>query len=517
MATSEATSAGQDPLRPRWLTAGPLATVTTRAGAGSGLVVAAIVLAAALRLYRLGSNSFWIDEFMTLWLASHSLGEIASMSSTENFIPPLYFLLVHSALQMLGESEVTLRLPSAIAGFCTIPIVWCLTAEITRSRSTAHIVGALLAFNPLHLWFSQEARPYALLLFFGCCTLLALARATRRGTVGSWSMFSLLGALTCLVHTTGLIFMVVAWAWALMLGGRRVVRPLLLSFFGATLMCTPFYIPVAQALVASRGTFHSPPRPLTGLEAGYTLLTYVTGFSFGPGPRDIQNAGAMAALRDRPVQSAVAGVVLAGMVALTVLKRRRAMVPFVGMVGITLAGVFVLSALSGKAYNVRYTLPGLIGFLALIGIAMRAVAPKPRVLGLSALTGLSLWADAQWYYSVRYWKEDSRAAVAWLSPRVAPGSTIAVAPAYGTRPLAYYAQEAGADLRFVPEEAVDSDPGGRAPAALVLTRLHHVPSWRKLKADFLGAAGDRVLEGRVAGYEMLVDGANSGSAESRIR
>ena len=505
MATSEATSARRDPWRPRWPAAGRLATVTTGAGAGTGILVATILLAAALRFYRLGANSLWIDEFMTLWLASHSLGEIVSMSSTENFVPPLYFLLVHGALQLLGESEVTLRLPSAIAGICTIPIVWRMTAEITRSRSTAHIAGALLAFNPLHLWFSQEARPYALLLFFGCCTLLALARATRGGTVGSWAMFSLLGALTCLIHTTGLIFMVVAWTWALMSGGRRVVRPLLLSTFGAALMCMPFYIPVAHALVASKGTFHSPPRPLTGLEAGYTLLTYVTGFSFGPGPRDIQNAGAVAALRDQPGQSAVAGVVLAGLVALAVLKRRRVMVPFVGMLAITLAGVFVLAALSGKAYNVRYTLPGLVGFLALIGIAIRALAPKPRVLGLSALTGLSLWADAQWYYSVRYWKEDSRAAVAWLSDRVAPGATIAVAPAYGIRPLAYYAQEAGADLRFVPDEPGDSDPAGRAPAALVLTRLHHVQGWRELKANFLGVAGDRVLEGRVAGYEMLVD------------
>ena len=468
------------------------------------LAVATIV-GAALRFYALGANSLWVDEFATLSIASHSPAEILRLSSSANFIPPLYFLLVHGVLQVFGESEVALRLLSAVAGICTIPVVWLLTEQITRSRSTANIAAALLAINPLHLWFSQEARPYALLLFFGCCALLSLQRAVRTESLRHWMAFSVWSALTVLTHTTGLLFGVIAWTWALWSSDRRrVVRPLLASSLAVGLACTPFFLAIAGALVATHGTFHSSPRSLTGLEIPYTLLTFVTGFSFGPAPREIQNLGALGAVRSHPLQSVLAGAVLCGLIVTSGLKRRATMTYFIALLGIPLAGIFVLSALSGKAYNVRYTLPALVGFLGIVSIATRALGPRSRALWLTALMGLALWADVQWFCSARYWKEDSRAAVAWLRDNLDPGATVAVAPNYCVLPLAYYTRKAGAELRFLPILPGVGFPGGTPPDALVLTRLHHVPNWRELKADFVGLIGVRVREGHVAGYEMLV-------------
>src|SRR5262245_53033472 len=146
----------------------------------------AVLVGGVLRCYRLGANSLWSDELATLMLARHSPVEILGLTSSANFIPPLYFLLVHGVLQALGESEVTLRLTSVVAGICSVPVLWFLMQEITGNRGTANIAAALLAVNPLHLWFSQEARPYSLLVLFGCCTLLAVVRATRTGSLHDW-------------------------------------------------------------------------------------------------------------------------------------------------------------------------------------------------------------------------------------------------------------------------------------------------------------------------------------------
>lgn len=504
MSTSGATSAAQPPQHRHWPPVGQLIASAAQAKAMFWPLAVAILVGAALRFYHLGANSLWVDEFATLFVAAHSPADILRLSSTANFIPPLYFLLVHGVLQVFSESEVALRLPSVVAGICTIPVVWLLTAELTMSRSTASIAGALVAVNPLHLWFSQEARPYALLLFFGCCALLSLTRAVRTGSLGFWIAFSVCTGLAILTHTTGLIFGVVAWAWALWSSDRRrVLRPLLVASLAAGLACAPFFLAIARALVATHGTFHSAPRALTGLEVPYTLFTYVTGFSFGPGPRDIQNLGALVALRSHPLESATAGAMLLGVIVVSGLKRRARMTGFAALLGISLGGILALSALSGKAYNVRYTLPALVGFLGIVSIAMRALGPRPRALWLTALIGLALWADAQWFSSARYWKEDSRAAVAWLRDQLAPGATVAVAPDYSVQPLAYYARKAGAELRFrsIPPGGF---PGGTSPDALVLTRLHHVPEWRDLKADFVGVVGVGLLEGQVAGYEMLV-------------
>jgi mannosyltransferase len=466
------------------------------------LAVATIV-GAALRFNGLAANSLWVDEIATLSVAAHSSADILRISSSANFVPPLYFLLVHGALQVFGESEVALRLPSVITGICTIPVVWLLTEQIAMSRSTANIAGVLLAVNPLHLWYSQEARPYAVLLFFGCCALLSLQRALRTGSLRHWMAFSACSALTILTHTTGLIFGVIAWTWALSSSDRRrVVRPLLASSLAVGLVCAPFFLAIARELAAT-GTFHSPPRSLTGWEVPYTLLTYVTGFSFGPAPRDIQNLGALAAVRSHLLQSAIAGAALIGALIGPWLKRRAIMAPFFVLLAIPLAGIFVLSALSGKAYNVRYTLPALIGFLGIVSVALHTLRPRLRAVVLTVLVGLGLWADAQWFWSSDYWKEDSRAAVAWLRDRLPPGATVAVAPSYGIQPLAYYSRKAGAELRFLPIPPGVGLPDGSMPDALVLTRLHHVPNWRELKAGFVGLIGVRVLEGHVAGYEML--------------
>ena len=466
----------------------------------------AILVGAALRFYHLGANSLWIDEFATLDIARHSLTDIPRLSSSENFIPPLYFVLVHSVLRVLGDSEVSLRLLSALAGIGTIPIVWLLTAVIARDRTVAHVAAGLLAANPLHLWYSQEARPYALLLLFGCCALLAFARAVESASLWNWIAFWVCATLAILVHTTGIVFPVIAWTWGLWSPNReRLLRPLLGSSLAIGLTCAPFFFGIAHALREARGAFHSPPRPITGLEIGYTLLTYVGGYSFGPAPRDIQKFGAWTALWAHSLESLLAGTVLLGLMTIAALKWRRAPEPwFTVLLAVPLGFIFLLAALSGKAYSIRYTLPSLIGFLGIMSVAVNALGPRSRTLGLAALFGLALWADAQWFWLPRYWKEDSRALVSWLRDKLPPGATVAVAPGYQNNLLEYYASKAGAEFHFRGVPPDSSLSGDTPPDALVLTRLHHVPNWRKFKADFVHLSGRQVVEGQVAGYEMLV-------------
>jgi hypothetical protein len=187
---------------------------------------------------------------------------------------------------------------------------------------------------------------------------------------------------------------------------------------------------------------------------------------------------------------------------------------FTALLLIPLAAIFVLSALSGKAYNVRYTLPALVGFLGMASIATCALAPTARSLLLAVLIGLNLWADGQWFWLSRYWKEDSRAAVAWLRDQLPAGATVAVAPNYCVLPLAYYSRKAGAELRFLPIPTGVGMPQGTSLDALVLTRLHHVPNWRELKAKFVDLTGARVLIGKVAGYEMLVGGRSQSESKA---
>src|SRR5207237_7192622 len=75
-----------------------------------------------------------------------------------------------------------------------------------RNLWVAVAAGLLLAVNPLHLWYSQEARGYALMLLLGlaCMVSFELARSMRRQ--GWWIGYVLCAIGATAVHKTGLVF-----------------------------------------------------------------------------------------------------------------------------------------------------------------------------------------------------------------------------------------------------------------------------------------------------------------------
>jgi hypothetical protein len=169
------------------------------------------------------------------------------------------------------------------------------------------------------------------------------------------------------------------------------------------------------------------------------------------------------------------------------------------------------SVITGKAYNVRYTVPGVVGFVGLAAMAIASVSGKRRQVLLAILVGLCCWADAQWFVVARYRKEDSRAAVAWLRANLPSGAKVAVAPGYQAEVLAYYADREQASLSFSGlADTATAVPGGRIDAFL-LTRLHHVPHWEPLLRSAQRRSSATVGP-TLVGYTVVVLSRNAGPA-----
>jgi 4-amino-4-deoxy-L-arabinose transferase-like glycosyltransferase len=467
----------------------------------SGWVVLLTALGAVLRVYRLGANSLWIDEFATFKIVSRPFSEILSTTAQVNFCPPLYFWLVHGIVSNFGVSESSLRLLSAAAGTLTIPVAWLLARELTGRPMVAGICAALLAVNPLHIWYSQEARPYALLVWLGSSSLLLLVLAARTEDVRYWVGFVGCMIAVLLTHTIAPLLLAVAWSWALLWHARRaVLRPLLAATAVITLVAAPFAMVVLNAVTKANGNAHSPPRPLTGLELPYTLLSYVGGYSFGPSMREIQNLGTRAAVGRHPLETALGVITLISLLLLVVAHRSRGDKYFLTLFVIPVVAMLLASAGSGKAYQARYALAGLVGFCGLVAGALGHLPPRARTAATAALLALMAWADGQWYGAPIYWKDDSREAVSWLARHLSPGSSVAVAPGYATGVLAHYAELESANLRFI--EAEDSAVSAK-PAALLLTRLHHVPNHASISVSFRRGLGAPMREDTVGGYQIL--------------
>ncbi|MGC1853278.1 MAG: glycosyltransferase family 39 protein, partial [Solirubrobacterales bacterium] len=149
------------------------------------IVAGLTVAAAALRFATLGAQAYHHDEIVTasrvlradFWHAMEAVGFSESA-------PPLYYALAWFWTQIAGTGEVGLRSFSALAGVATVPVAYLLGAEL-RSRRTGIVAAALVAVNPMLLWYSQEARSYALLALLTALAALYFVRALRTGDVPS--------------------------------------------------------------------------------------------------------------------------------------------------------------------------------------------------------------------------------------------------------------------------------------------------------------------------------------------
>jgi len=127
----------------------------------------AIVLGgSALRLHRLDAQSLWSDELAS-WRQSHqeTIAAVIEDGVRPTPYPPAYPVLLYFVEKHLGESEIALRLPSAIAGGLAIVAMFFLAKQLYSLREGI-ISAALLAFSYQPVYYSQEARAYSLLLLF---------------------------------------------------------------------------------------------------------------------------------------------------------------------------------------------------------------------------------------------------------------------------------------------------------------------------------------------------------------
>jgi mannosyltransferase len=132
---------------------------------------ALLVLAMALRFYRIGHQSFWNDEGTSVALASRSIALILEGASRD-IHPPLYYLLLHGWTQLVGQSEAAARSLSALLGVATVTWVYTLVKR-TAGRTTAVLAGILAALAPLQVYYAQETRMYMLAAALGCASMAA--------------------------------------------------------------------------------------------------------------------------------------------------------------------------------------------------------------------------------------------------------------------------------------------------------------------------------------------------------
>lgn len=157
-----------------------------------------LLLAAALRLPYLG-ESLWFDEVMySTQLGMRTFGGLWR-SITQSQHGAFYPAVLHLWTGVAGESELMVRLPSLVLGLGSIALAYLIARRFGGDR-VALVAGLFLCLSPVHVWYSQEATPYAMALFLLLGAIHVQPRVALSPAGAAWLalyVFALAAAVLC--------------------------------------------------------------------------------------------------------------------------------------------------------------------------------------------------------------------------------------------------------------------------------------------------------------------------------
>lgn len=212
------------------------------------LPAAVVTLAFGLRLYRYDALSLWLDEGFTIVFARLPWPAVLGLQGQYDVHPPLYYLLVKLISTVAPEVGAG-RLLSVLAGTATVGVVYALAARLA-GRAAALCAGLILAVSPLHLWYSQEARMYALAAFAVSLSYLALVGFYQEVSP-RWALVYGIAVLAAMYTDYSVVYaltpQVFLHALLTKTHGRRVL-PIAVATVGAVLAYLPWLVRALPSL-----------------------------------------------------------------------------------------------------------------------------------------------------------------------------------------------------------------------------------------------------------------------------
>lgn len=374
----------------------------SREAAALGLLVG---VGAALRFWNLGAESLWQDEAWSWGLIQGGPRDLVLRLYHFDAHPPLYFLCLQG-WSLFGSSEAWLRAFSVVLGLVSIPLLYRLASRIGGPK-TGLFAAVFLTLSPYHVYYSREARSYALLFLLCIASLDLLIDLSRAPNRWKWVGFAGVSAGILLTHYMGAFFLAAEAGVVLVL---RQERPGFLKEFAlAALGAMALYLPWFPAFF----------RHVTAVNAGFWL----------PAPTATVVAFSMCSLVVSPLFMGTPGYVfgwtffgaaLAG-------ARERTTIALLPVLWLPPIGELLVSLHRPLFYTQTFQYI-LIPLFILVAVALTRLPAAPGriafALGCLALLPGLLRTETQLV------KEDWRGAIAWMGSSVAADELVVVQPGF---------------------------------------------------------------------------------------
>jgi hypothetical protein len=436
-----------------------------------------ILLAFALRVYRLPAQSVWYDEGVSWYMTRLSLPAL-TLWTANDIQPPLYYYLLWPWVRLAGAGEYALRFPSVFFGALSVPLLWIFAQRLLGSGA-ARLAALFMAVAPLQVYYAQEARMYTLLTWLGLLSSYLLwrllnGRPGRSAALRGWA-YILVSAAALYTHyfaffllAAHAVYVLYRWlragAWPGPAGRKGVLIP------AAILLLYLPWLPFQFARYSADASYWAGR-----LQIGEVARKLFV--AFGPGETVTERAGNWLALGYAAIL--VVSLAALGMQRLHGVRRTPASRPpahrasrdgsrvFLLLYFLVPVALVLLLAYRAPKFNPRYAMLASPAFLLLLAGGLAALitpAPSPAVRRPSKTThhasrithhasrlifagsvafilAASISSLANWfqpYPANQFNKADFRITAEIVGQRIGPGETVLLSSGHMFPAWAYY-------------------------------------------------------------------------------
>ncbi len=391
------------------------------------LLSVVLLAALGLRLFHLQERVLWFDEANSLLIARAGPAEIIDAVRDDTH-SPFYYLILHY-WQFAAGGEAGARLLSVLAGVATVAVVYSMGCALA-GRGAGLLAAAFLAVCPLHVWYSQEIRMYALQTLLVALSFLFMVWALRQQRGVLWVGYSVFTALSLYAQYAS-FYAVIAqnvfvaiYYWR----DRQKLRYWLVSQCAVVLLFAPWLPAFVSQTRMAMGSSWLGPLEFSRVLAFFSLFS---GAYLGdPHGRFVSVAITVAAL----------------VVPAAILLRRRESRQFAALLALWFVVpvvLLVLQSLNQNRFLPRVLLCTTSPLALLLGCAMT----QPRKMASRAvlvLTGIALlvanlYALRNYYFLENRWvKSDLREAAGKLAKEFQAGDVVVHITESSFRPFQWY-------------------------------------------------------------------------------
>jgi len=442
-----------------------------------------LILAAALRLWGLGSESLWLDEALTVKKIEAALPDFVLHFAYETQAI-LYYFIEKLWCGVAGTSEWALRFPSVVYGLAAVLGTFLLTRALFSP--VAGLYAALfMAVNPFAVHYSQEARPYQLFLAAAVFSVYYVLRVLRDGSHRSRVGYVCSTVVALYSHPLALLLWGVH-ATALLPADVRGTdwRQAARRLFGVMSLSALLFLPqvlLSSAMVVAKMLGVSP--------AGWIPVP-----SFAAIPATVQHYFM------HPLLALAVVLVIIAVVIFVLLKRRclpSALWIPAALLVFGILGPWVISRVLTPVYVDRYTIPALAGLVIALAWALSEMGRFVRAAAVIVL--LSLTAVALHGYYTGMDKEPWRQTAEALRALVRPGDLIVLTADFTLTPLCYY-YDPPDGVKIVAPRKIPQIPAAVDSNA----RIVRVKSYDSPPSEAVKELDRRVAAGRRMASEQLI-------------